>query len=428
MKQEEQNITAENDTMQAKNDYTIALNKTMLYISICSLFGVICAVLSILTTRSIASPNGGIVYAFFVSILIVALTVKYFKMFGIITAFISSILFCFALNTSLIDSIINVSINTLQALLIFVAYRLIKKHKFDKQKNKLYNNIFAIIQFIIGLIFTCVEFTQSDTILSLRIIAIVEIIIFIIFSFIQKTVNYSFFLFLLCFLPSFISGFLNGCLQLSENWTGKFKTMETWTLSNFILLGSFGFVFIEQIRPEYIEKTLSFGEVNIKFTTLIYFAAVFLWNAIFFIIYYVGWLGKNLLPYVLPWLVGNMFLLANLYFNSHAEVTGDKQTNAFKWYEDRAVVAEKNTQFLISIITFLLPISSSLFDRNLSVGIITIFCINITCACLSIGLIWIPNKEIKAMSLIKTLKTVFHLLTVSFLLLSATMIIVPNYS
>ena len=182
MKQEEQNITAENDTMQAKNDYTIALNKTMLYISICSLFGVICAVLSILTTRSIASPNGGIVYAFFVSILIVALTVKYFKMFGIITAFISSILFCFALNTSLIDSIINVSINTLQALLIFVAYRLIKKHKFDKQKNKLYNNIFAIIQFIIGLIFTCVEFTQSDTILTLRIIAIVEIIIFIILS------------------------------------------------------------------------------------------------------------------------------------------------------------------------------------------------------------------------------------------------------
>lgn len=431
MAQEEQKIKQEDGitAIDIDTDYTLLLNKPVLYIFDCLLFGIVCAVLSILTTRSVASSDGGVVYAFFVSVLVVALTIKRFKAFGIITAIISSILFCVALKIGFVKSIINVGVNTLQAVLIYSAFKIInlieKKNKGkDKQINKIWLNIFAIVQFMIGIIFTCIEFVKNDTVVALRVFTVIEIVLFAIFSICQKKSRYIYFLLILCLAPSLISGVLNGLLQFDESWQNRGMSIEVWTLSNFILLATFGFIFIERIHPETMKQKLIYGEIKVKITTIIYFAASLLWNSIIFIVFYVGWLGDNLLPFVLPWLVGNMFLLANLYFNSHVEVTDDKKTNAFKWYEDRAVVAEKNTQFLISIITFLLPISSSLFDKNLNSGIITIFCINITCACLSIGLIWIPNKEVRAMSLIKTLKTVFHLLTVSFLLLSATMIIV----
>lgn len=429
MEQIETVAGAEKVSIAPQNDYTVLLNKTVIYIAICSLFGLICAVLSILTTKSIASSDGGVVYAFFVSVLIVAFTIKYFKAFGIITAFVSSLLFCVALKIELIDSVINVGVNTLQAILIYAAFKLLNllaKKERNTNDSKVNRNIFAIIQLIIGIVFTCIEFVNDDTELALRILSGVEAVLFMAFSIIQKKARYGFYALILCLLPSLISGVLNGSLQLNETWTERGIAAETWTLSNFILLASFGFVFVEHIRSERGNEKLTFGEINVKFTTLIYFAATALWNSVFFIVFYVGWLGEHILPFVLPWLVGNVFLLANLYFNSHVEVDGE--TSAFQWYENRAVVAEKNTQFLISIITFLLPISSSLFNKELTAGVITIFCINIACACLSIGLIWIPNKEIKAMSLIKTLKTIFHLLTVSFLLLSVTMIIVPNFS
>jgi len=141
--------------------------------------------------------------------------------------------------------------------------------------------------------------------------------------------------------------------------------------------------------------------------------------------YYFGWLGTSILPFLLPWVVGNILMLTNLYFTTQGEYSdAEKKQSAFKWYEERAVVAEKNTQFLISIIAFLLPLSATLIGKEISGVITTIFCLNITSACIAIGLIWVPAEKIKIMSFLKSIKTIFHLFTISLLLLNATLIIV----
>ena len=95
---------------------------------------------------------------------------------------------------------------------------------------------------------------------------------------------------------------------------------------------------------------------------------------------------------------------------------------AFGWFEQRAVVAENNTQMLIAVIAFLLPLCAS-YLGGITESIAFIFVLNITAAVISIGLIWIPKGAVRIMEIVKDMKTVFHLYTLSLLLLSAVMMV-----
>lgn len=50
------------------------------------------------------------------------------------------------------------------------------------------------------------------------------------------------------------------------------------------------------------------------------------------------------------------------------------------------------------------------------------FIANIFCACLSIGLIWTPKKNIKFIALLKTLKTIFYTYSITLLMLCVIMV------
>lgn len=409
------------------NNYIVAFNSVFCYIAIAVLFGVLSAVLSLLTTNLVPSSDKGVLYVFFISVVVVAIVIKKFGLFGLITAVVSSTLFCVALKLSIRASIINISVNLLQAALIYLALLLIKKRFGDydpPRDSKSSNDSFAMFQAVIGIAFTCCGLLVKEMSWILRAFAIVEVVLYIVYICCEGSKRKLIFFLCLSILPSMVSGAINGALLQGVSIANRMSSIEEWGFSNFVLLASFGYLFIESFNRINSKSKLRFGELTVKVTTILYYGASLLWNIFFYIIYCIGWLSANLLPYLLPWIVGNLFLLLNTYFDVYVENDEKEKSKAFQWYEQRAIVAEKNTQFLISIITFLLPISSSLFGKTLGTNIVTLFCINITCACLAIGLIWIPYKEVKAMSLIKSLKTIFHLLTVCFLLLTATVIIV----
>lgn len=409
------------------NNYMVSFNAVIVYIAIAVLFGVLSAVLSILTTNLIPSSGNGVLYVFFISVVVVAIVIKKIGLFGLITATVGSALFCVALKLGIYASLINVSVNLLQAALIYLALLLIKRKYGDydpPNDSKSSNNSFVMFQALIGISFTCCGLLIKDMLWVLCGFAIAETVLYIIYICVERSKRKLIFFLCLSILPSFVSGAINGAFLQGVSVANRLGAMGVWSFSNYVLLASFGYVFLESFNRISSNSKLKLGEFTMKLTTILYFVASLFWNIFFYIIYYIGWLSTNLLPYLLPWVVGNIFLLLNMYFDVYVENDSRKKIEAFQWYEQRAIVAEKNTQFLISIITFLLPITSSLFGKTLDTNIVTLFCINITCACLAIGLIWIPYKEVKAMSLIKALKTIFHLLTVCFLLLTATCIIV----
>ena len=146
-----------------------------------------------------------------------------------------------------------------------------------------------------------------------------------------------------------------------------------------------------------------------------------IWNILFYVLYFLGWLNKNLATYIFPWFVGNLFFIANLFLSLKKEIQANNE-DSFKWYEGRAIVAENNTQMLVAIIALLLPLCAQ-FMGTITQSISVLFILNITAAIVSIGLIWIPKNMTKYMSTVKHLKTIFHLFTVCLLLLNIVLII-----
>ena len=110
---------------------------------------------------------------------------------------------------------------------------------------------------------------------------------------------------------------------------------------------------------------------------------------------------------------------------SSKEYTPNNFEELFEWYERRVVVTEKNTQMLTLIISFLLPIMVNNFGcipHNLS----TVIMLNITSAVISMGIIWVPKENVQIMRAVKDIKTMFHLFTLSLLLL-ALFIMINHY-
>ena len=159
---------------------------------------------------------------------------------------------------------------------------------------------------------------------------------------------------------------------------------------------------------------------SIDISSVLYYTAALLWNV--FIIYLFRhdiFAGKSYM-YFFPWALGNFLLLSNLFFSKYDDAKGAE--NYFKWYEDRVIVVEKNTSVIITIISFLLPLSGVLTKVNVPEILTFIFIANIFCACFSVGLIWVPNSNVKFIALLKTMKSILYTYSLILLLMSAIMI------
>jgi hypothetical protein len=225
---------------------------------------------------------------------------------------------------------------------------------------------------------------------------------------------------LLLLLPNAV-GALLGSLQIdngSINWSVYTDNFVVWSLSNSILILSFGYLFITFLKPK---KEVKKEVITLKLSTALFYCSTIIWNAIIYIMYIMGWLDKSMSSYVFPWMVGTIFFLMNMYYSTYSETDGETD-KMFEWFEKRAVVAENNTQMLVAIISFLLPICAQLLG-TITFSISVLFILNITAAIISIGLIWIPHGQIRHMATIKHVKTVFHLFTLSLLLLNIVLII-----
>jgi hypothetical protein len=253
---------------------------------------------------------------------------------------------------------------------------------------------------------------------SLIILAL--LILVHLFSAIRNKSSSNIFLLIVLVLPNIIGASI-GSIEIYNgelNAKSYLSNFSTWSLSNSILLLSFGYLLLTRL-PHNDEEEKSF--LAVKLSTALFYVSIILWNVILYVLYSLGWLDKGLSSYVFPWLVGNLFFILNMHYSVGIE-TEDVGEEGFKWFEKRSVVAENNTQMLVAIISFLLPICAQLLGMiKHSISILFIF--NITCAIISIGLIWIPKGKIKDMSTIKHVKTVFHLFTLSLLLLNIVLII-----
>lgn len=231
----------------------------------------------------------------------------------------------------------------------------------------------------------------------------------------------------MAFLPSLISSSLSFYLGslLSHTTATAIDYISTWTMSNYILIQTFGYscyqIFYKKSFDISSKIKASYEEEHLfDISSVIYYIAVFVWNLL--ILFLILRDSQNMkYMFFFPWALGNAFLMMNLYFCEKEkydmeEYKEGKEGSAFKWFEERIVVVEKNTSSIIMIIALLLPLSLKYLNDSTSF-LKTLFILNIFCVSIAVGLIWTPKSYVKFISLLKTLKTVFYTYSISSLLL-----------
>jgi hypothetical protein len=241
----------------------------------------------------------------------------------------------------------------------------------------------------------------------------------IVMSIINKDSHYSYYTVLIALLPSLVASTCSAIFsEVPKDLMGDY--ILTWTSSNYILLQSIGYFVFTHYEAWEVDFCSNREIKSIDISSILYYTAALLWNV--FIIYLFRhdiFAGKSYM-YFFPWALGNFLLLSNLFFSKFDDAKGAE--NYFKWYEDRVIVVEKNTSVIITIISFLLPLSGVLTKVNVPEILTFIFIANIFCACFSVGLIWVPNSNVKFIALLKTIKSILYTYSLILLLMSAIMI------
>ncbi len=383
--------------------------------------------LTILSTLiQILSSKGNsdtsVVVTLYFSIVILVIGIYKIGFYGVIAALLSSLIFSLTIKQNWQNTLIVAGANTVQALLIFGAFKIFN---FKPKEDKKVIPVFKIGILILGLTYVIYnlifkEYYNISSSIILGLLALLFIIRAI------RTRDWLLFVYLglIALLPNLVGSGV-GSLYYNEKlvFDNYFTDALTWFFSNAILLLSFGYIIFDYIRKKFTDLSLNGedGHLKVNLSTLLFYLSVLLWNVIFYVLYYLGWLNKNLTTYIFPWFVGNLFFIANLVYSFKPEIKAGNE-DSFKWFEGRAIVAENNTQMLVAIIALLLPLCAQ-FMGTITQSISVLFIFNITSAIVSIGLIWIPKNMTKHMSTIKHLKTVFHLFTVCLLLLNIVLII-----
>ena len=352
------------------------------------------------------------------SIVLTTVTIYKISWLGIVSASLSSLLFMFAIKQDLFVLLIIVGANTIQAFLIWLGFRLVRISK-EKETSVCVETLGMLVCGVFYLLYNIVFVVENNVFSSVTFVTI--LCLFVISAIRHKSKERMMFLAFIVLIPNFvgagIGSFQDRSRMLDTVYCNNFCR---WFFTNIIWTVSFGYPLMNLLKGYNFPKTIG-SVLHVKFSTVLYFSATFLWNLIIFSLYYIGWLNQHINSYFFPWFVGNLFFIANMFLSVYPEID-PSCADRFQWYEQRSVVAENNTQMLVAIISFLLPICAQLLG-TITHSISILFILNITSAIVTIGLIWIPKEHIRYMSAIKHLKSVFHLFTLSLLLLNIVLII-----
>ena len=383
---------------------------------LCVLTIVLSTLMQVLSSSGITSKS--VIVTLYFNIVLILVAIHYIGLYGVIASTASSLIFALTIGQSRENLCIIVFANFLQALVLYLLCNLYKKVN-TYRKNDVVSQSEMLI-FLLGALYLLYNLCVKDHyVISSAIILSALLLIHICSAIKHKSKSHI--LLLISFLVPNIIGASIGSIEIQDGLWNKqvyHNNFSVWIFSNLILLLSFGYLLLERLpRIKDIEKPF----LTIKLSTVLFYNSIILWNLILYILYALGWLDKSLTSYVFPWFVGNLFFALNMRYSIDKEIA-DIGDEGFKWFENRSVVAENNTQMLVAIISFLLPICAQLLG-TITYSISILFIFNITCAIISIGLVWIPKGKVKDMSTIKHLKTVFHLFTLSLLLLNIVLII-----
>ena len=360
----------------------------------------------------------------FITIVILFGCVISFRIWGILASVFTYLLYGIVLQLPFMVFLVNTIVNTVEILLMFFAYLWLKSLRIHN-RNRYAQGVFYLSQYnsLLILIFlsylaVCILGIYNGNNKLLYIFFGVTLLVTIIKICIERDIYLLCFTLFIAFLPSAIACLLSILLaKVPLDIAAEY--FNTWTLSNYILIQTSGYI-IYQIL--FKKKTYYFSYKNLvvlDVCTLAYYIAITIWNIIIIYLFYLNFFHLYNLIYFFPWVLGNMFLGLNLIFSQYNDA-GDVK-NKFEWYEKRAIVVENNTSGIITIISFLLPLSATLL-ADIPPILLVMFVANIFCACLAVGLIWVPGNNVKFMALLKTLKTIFYLFAITFLLLSVIMI------
>lgn len=358
------------------------------------------------------------IFTIYFDIILVLASIYFIGFWAILGVCVSSFFFVISIKQTIPNMIINVAANTVQALVIFTSSKLVRlEKKYD------YVSLPKMLMVLLGIVYVVLAIIVQEYYIYFASIIAGLLFLLGIIDFIGKNdKNILLYLLLICLLPNLI-GSLIGALDYNNEYIfgAYFNRASKWFLSNFVFLTSVGYPIYDCISKKEV-KNNSNGVLEFRLSAVLFYGALLLWNIIIYVLFFLGWLNKNMATYVFPWFVGNMFFIFNLLVSMKKENDDADVNELFKWYESRSIVAENNTQMLVAIISFLFPICAQVLG-TITNSVALLFVLNITSAVITIGLIWIPKNNIRYMSILKNVKTVFHLLTLSLLLLNIVLII-----
>ena len=351
-----------------------------------------------------------------------------FRFWGLIIGILSLGICAVMVDIPLQVNIVNACANILQLVLLFVFFRAVQKieSRFDRIKlrkesmNQIWHKVYEFSLVVVSLGYILYFFiSPSVHNIVIYICALIFMVCTIAMSLIRKDAHYSIYTVLIALLPSLLAS------TCSAIFSGvpkdlMFSYVATWTASNYVLLQSIGYIVFTHYDSWKVEFCGNKDIRVVDLSSLLYYAAALLWNVFILYLFRHEVFACQPYMYFFPWALGNFLLLSNLFFSTYDDAKGAR--DRFKWYEGRVVVVEKNTSVIITIISFLLPLSGVLTKVDVPDILTFIFVANIFCACFSVGLIWVPKSNIKFIALLKTIKSIFYTYSLILLLMSAIMI------
>ena len=351
-----------------------------------------------------------------------------FRFWGLIIGILSLGICAVMVDIPLQVNIVNACANILQLVLLFVFFRAVQKieSRFDRIKlrkesmNQIWHKVYEFFLVVVSLGYILYFFiSPSVHNIVIYICALIFMVCTIAMSLIRKDAHYVIYTILIALLPSLLAS------TCSAIFSGvpkdlMFSYIATWTASNYVLLQSIGYIVFTHYDSWKVEFCGNKDIRVVDLSSLLYYAAALLWNVFILYLFRHEVFACQPYMYFFPWALGNFLLLSNLFFSTYDDAKGAR--DRFKWYEGRVVVVEKNTSVIITIISFLLPLSGVLTKVDVPDILTFIFVANIFCACFSVGLIWVPKSNIKFIALLKTIKSIFYTYSLILLLMSAIMI------
>ena len=362
---------------------------------------------------------------FYITIVILYLSVLYLRTWGVLITFITLLVSGFFLDVPRYIYAINTLVNVLQVTLLLgattILRRLRKKRMYYHQGNfyfSLYN--FGILVIVLAYFITALFHPEH-----IFVVLIVLSILLLVATLIKAAVNGDLTLFLynllVALLPSALCSTFSAWLcHVPSDQLAQYILI--WTLSNYIFLQTLGYIFYQIFFRRKIEPFKRGKMIKVNVSTVAYYMAIILLNMLILYLLFTHILDNYSYIYFFPWILGNIFLIANLYFTRFDDALGVKDENRFAWYEKRIITVEQNTTGIITILSFILPLSVTFLKENIPPVLVVFFAANIFFACLSVGLIWIPNKSLRFISLLKSIKTISYTFSITLLLISTIMI------